>query len=250
MLKIMLHGCSGKMGRMVEEIVNTREDCCIIVGVGEETSECNKEYPIYNNAKAVKERADVIIDFSHASAIDDLLEYAKSTNIPLVLCTTGLSDESIKKVEDYVREIPIFKSANMSLGINVIERILSQISAILYNADFDIEVVEKHHNQKVDAPSGTALMLADAIKKHINELEYKYDRHLDTEKREKTEIGIHAIRGGTIPGEHSVIFAGNDEIIEIKHTALSRKILAEGAIKAAQFISDKNKGLYSMKDIL
>lgn len=194
------------------------------------------------------EKGDVIVDFSHYSRLDTLLDYAVDRGLPLVIATTGYSDEILKKIEDSSKKIPILLSSNMSLGINLLQDILEKITPILY-PNYDIELIEKHHNKKIDSPSGTAKTLLEVIKKNIDEvIEEKYGR-VGMEKREKNEIGVHSLRGGTIVGEHSVLFCGNDEIIELKHTALSKKIFAEGALQGAKFIIEKEPGLYSMKDI-
>lgn len=194
------------------------------------------------------EKGDVIVDFSHYSRLDTLLDYAVTNELPLVIATTGYSDEILKKIEDSSKKIPILLSSNMSLGINLLQDILEKITPILY-PNYDIELIEKHHNKKIDSPSGTAKTLLEVMKKSIDDvIEEKYGR-VGMEKREKNEIGIHSLRGGTIVGEHSVLFCGNDEIIELKHTALSKKIFAEGALQGAKFIIGKEPGLYSMKDI-
>lgn len=194
------------------------------------------------------EKGDVIVDFSHYSRLDTLLDYAVDRGLPLVIATTGYSDEILKKIENSSKKIPILLSSNMSLGINLLQDILEKITPILY-PNYDIELIEKHHNKKIDSPSGTAKTFLEVIKKNIDEvIEEKYGR-VGMEKREKNEIGVHSLRGGTIVGEHSVLFCGNDEIIELKHTALSKKIFAEGALQGAKFIIGKEPGLYSMKDI-
>ena len=194
------------------------------------------------------EKGDVIVDFSHYSRLDTLLDYAVTNELPLVIATTGYSDEILKKIEDSSKKIPILLSSNMSLGINLLQDILEKITPILY-PNYDIELIEKHHNKKIDSPSGTAKTLLEVMKKSIDDvIEEKYGR-VGMEKREKNEIGVHSLRGGTIVGEHSVLFCGNDEIIELKHTALSKKIFAEGALQGAKFIIWKEPGLYSMKDI-
>ena len=194
------------------------------------------------------EKGDVIVDFSHYSRLDTLLDYAVTNELPLVIATTGYSDEILKKIEDSSKKIPILLSSNMSLGINLLQDILEKITPILY-PNYDIELIEKHHNKKIDSPSGTAKTLLEVMKKSIDDvIEEKYGR-VGMEKREKNEIGVHSLRGGTIVGEHSVLFCGNDEIIELKHTALSKKIFAEGALQGAKFIIGKEPGLYSMKDI-
>jgi 4-hydroxy-tetrahydrodipicolinate reductase len=198
----------------------------------------------------VSEEVDVLIDFSNHVCIDDILSFGISKGIPLVICTTGFTGEEKQRMSKAAENIPILNSANMSIGVNLILSLVRQAAAALYG-DFDIEIVEKHHNQKADSPSGTALMIADAINESLNnELEYNFGRHSKTEKRGKRELGIHAVRGGAIVGEHDVIFAGGGEVIEINHSALSRDVFAHGALRAARFLADKENGLYSMKDVI
>ena len=251
MQKIMIHGYSGKMGQMLEQVIKQNKGFEIVAGVGAK-NEIEVSYDTYSDINMCEKIIDVIIDFSNAAAIDKLLDYANMRRIPLVLCTTGISDATIKKIKKYSKNIPILMSANMCLGVNVVNSMLKQISNILYNSNFDIELLERHHRDKVDAPSGTALLLADTIKSTLHhKMDYVYDRSDNkNEKRKKQEIGIYSVRGGTIAGEHSIIFAGEDEMIEIKHTAFSRKIFAEGAIKAARFIVEKENGVYSMDDVI
>ena len=247
MIKILLNGCNGKMGKIVNEIANKNSNLLIVAGVDSNLS--NNTYPVYENISKCMEELDVILDFSRASALNDLLDFASINKTPLVLCTTGYSEKQVELIKLVSSKLPIFRSANMSIGINVINNILKNISELLYN-DFDIEIIEKHHNEKVDAPSGTALMLASTIKEAISEeTRFIYGRE-GTCKRSHKEIGIHAIRGGSIVGEHDIIFAGQGEVIEIKHSALSRDVFAVGALKACQFISKKEPGMYSMDDVL
>ena len=248
MTKIILSGCCGKMGRTVTNIVSTRDDCQIVAGV-DIVEDSTLGYPVFQTFSDVQVKADVIIDFSNPALLLSMLDYAKSTNTAVVISTTGLSDEQIKTVEDYSKEIPVFFSYNMSMGVSLLCELCKTAAKVLGN-DFDIEIVEAHHNQKLDAPSGTALMLADAIKEELPDVYYEYDRHSKRQKRNEKEIGIHAIRGGNIVGEHEVIFAGNDEIIEIKHTAMSKEVFAVGSIKAAIYIKDKFPGMYNMKNIM
>ena len=208
-------------------------------------------YPVFSNIKECKVDADVVVDFAAAQAVDSLLEYCLANQLPVVLCTTGLSQEQLAKVEEASQKIPVLKSANMSLGVNVLMDLLQAAAKILAPAGFDMEIVEKHHNQKVDAPSGTALALADSINEALgNSYQYKYDRTRERKKREKNEIGIQAVRGGSIVGDHEVIFAGLDEVIEIKHTAYSKGIFAKGAVEAAKFLAGKPAGKYDMKDVI
>lgn len=229
-MEVIIHG-TGVMGSVVKECAKNQG--IEVTGFVDELS---------------TEKGDVIVDFSHYSRLDTLLDYAVDRGLPLVIATTGYSDEILKKIENSSKKIPILLSSNMSLGINLLQDILEKITPILY-PNYDIELIEKHHNKKIDSPSGTAKTLLEVIKKNIDEvIEEKYGR-VGMEKREKNEIGVHSLRGGTIVGEHSVLFCGNDEIIELKHTALSKKIFAEGALQGAKFIVGKEFGLYSMKDI-
>jgi 4-hydroxy-tetrahydrodipicolinate reductase len=249
MIKAIIYGSNGKMGQVLSKQIEIEEDIEIVAGVDRNASEIKNAYPVYNSPYEYSGEADVIIDFSHPSYLTEMLEFSIGRKIPLVIATTGFSDEQLKEIEKASKEIPILHSANMSLGINLLSRILKSVSKLL-SEDFDIEIIEKHHNKKVDAPSGTALLLANVINESLdNSKEYTYGREGKNAKREKNEIGIHAVRGGTIPGEHTVIFAGDDEIIEIKHTALSKNIFALGAIKSARFIVKAKEGLYTMDDI-
>ena len=211
----------------------------------------DNEYPVFTSIKECTVKADVIIDFAVTSAIDNLLDYSVSTKTPVVICTTGLSAEQLEKVNEASKKVAVLRSANMSLGINTLMKLLKTATEVLANRGFDIEIVEKHHNQKVDAPSGTALALADCMNQVLdNQYDYTYDRSTVRQKRAKNEIGISAVRGGTIVGEHEVIFAGIDEVIEIKHTAYSKAIFAKGAIDAAKFLKGKEAGLYNMADVI
>lgn len=249
MTNILLFGANGHMGKVVARIAEADPDAQIIAGVDLNTKAYGN-FPIYSSAFEVKEKADVIIDFSHPSLFDSIMEYAEAENIPSVICTTGLSKEQTSKLKYMSEKIPIFFSANMSLGVNLLIDLVRRASKILED-NFNIEIIEKHHNQKVDAPSGTALAIADAISDTVSyEAEYIYDRHSVRRKRGKSEIGIHSLRGGTIVGEHSVIFAGTDEVIELKHTAASKEVFAAGAVKAAKFMKDKGAGLYAMSDLI
>lgn len=249
MTNILLFGANGHMGKVVARIAEADPNAQIVAGVDLNTEPCGG-FPIYSSASEVKEKADVIIDFSHPSLFDSIMEYAEAKNIPSVICTTGLSKEQVSKLKYMSEKVPIFFSANMSLGVNLLIDLVRRASKILED-NFNIEIIEKHHNQKVDAPSGTALAIADAISDTVSyEAEYIYDRHSVRRKRGKSEIGIHSLRGGTIVGEHSVIFAGNDEVIELKHTAASKEVFAAGAVKAAKFMKDKGAGLYAMSDLI
>ena len=249
MVGVILHGCNGRMGQMLSELISKDEEMKVVAGI-EPSGEAKNDYPVYKNFDELKETADVIIDFSTASAIDGLLDYCEKTHTPLVLCSTGLSESQLDRVERLAKVSAVLVSANMSLGINVLLKLLKNVTKTLYGNGFDIEIVEKHHNQKLDAPSGTALALADVMKDELDDISYNLDRSKVRKKRERNEIGISAVRGGTIVGEHEVIFAGTDEVIEIKHTAYSRAIFAKGAMSAAKFLSGKSAGKYSMSDVI
>lgn len=253
MTKIIIHGIGGMMGKTVQKVVNETSNLEVVAGVDPYLSGGAYPFPIYNSLSDIDITADVIIDFSNANAVSALLDYSVNKNIPLVLCTTGLSHEIREKVKECSNNVAILNSANMSLGINLIANVLNKISPILFDANFDIEIIEKHHNQKLDAPSGTALLLEKSINDSLdNRLKINYDRSSEFEKREKNEIGIHSVRGGTIVGEHSVIYAGNNEIIEIKHEAHSKEVFAVGAVNAAKFLATKKDkpGLYNMSDLM
>ena len=249
MVGVILHGCNGRMGQMLSELISKDEEMTVVAGI-EPSGEAKNDYPVYKNFDELKETADVIIDFSTASAIDSLLDYCEKTHTPLVLCSTGLSEAQLDRIERLAKVSAVLVSANMSLGINVLLKLLKNVTKTLYGNGFDIEIVEKHHNQKLDAPSGTALALADVMKDELDDISYNLDRSKVRKKRERNEIGISAVRGGTIVGEHEVIFAGTDEVIEIKHTAYSRAIFAKGAMSAAKFLSGKSAGKYSMSDVI
>lgn len=249
MTRIIMTGCNGKMGKNISEIVAADEDAKIVAGV--DISEEIRDYPVYKKIGDVKEEADVVIDFSTPKVLDEILSFAVEKQIPTVLCTTGYSAEQIEQINQTANKVALLRSANMSLGINTMIKVMETVAKTLADAGFDIEIVEKHHNQKLDAPSGTALALADAINRELdNDYAYKYDRSTLCEKRPKKEIGISAVRGGTIVGEHEVIFAGTDEVIEFKHTAYSKAIFGKGAVQAAKFLKGKNAGLYSMKNVI
>lgn len=249
MVKIIMNGYNGTMGKSICKLVSKQSDAEIVAGI--DITSSNATFPTFMNINDCDMPADVIIDFSTASAVNEILDYAVNKKIPIVICTTGLSQDTINRIEEASNKIAIFKSANMSLGINLIANLIKRAVSILDEADFDIEILEKHHNKKIDAPSGTAILLADSINETMNEkYNYIYDRTSKREKRTKEEIGIHSIRGGTIVGEHSVIFAGKDEIIEFNHSALSKEVFAVGAVKAAKFISGKPAGKYSMQNIM
>ena len=250
MVRIIMHGCNGKMGQVITSICKEDNQVEIVAGIDVIDNRDNG-YPVYTDIMSCDVEADVVIDFAAAVAVDKLLEFVEKKNIPLVLCTTGLSPEQLNKVVKTSENIAILKSANMSLGINTIIKLLKDAANVFAPAGYDIEIVEKHHNQKVDAPSGTALALADSINEaRNNEYEYVYDRSQVRQKRGAKELGISAVRGGTIVGEHEVIFAGIDEVIEIKHTAYSKSVFAKGAVEAAKFLSGKPAGMYDMADVI
>lgn len=250
MVKVIMHGCNGKMGRVITGLVSEDENVEIVAGVDAYMGIPN-DYPVFESIEKCGENADVVVDFSNAAAVDGLLDYCASHKLPVVLCTTGLSEEQLEKVEETAKTTAVLRSANMSLGINLLMKLLQDAAKVLAPSGFDIELIEKHHNQKLDAPSGTALALADSVNDALNhEYAYNYDRSKERKKREKKEIGIAAVRGGTIVGEHEVIFAGTDEVIEFKHTAYSRTVFAKGAVEAAKFLADKPAGMYDMGDVI
>ncbi len=251
MIKAIMHGCNGRMGRMIASIVKEDPDIEIVAGVDAFPGDEKPDFPVYESMEKCEATADVVIDFSNAAAADDLLSVCASRKLPLVLCTTGLSEEQLCKVEETSKQIPILKAANMSLGINLMMDLLKKAVSVLYPSGFDVEIVERHHNQKLDAPSGTALALADAMNEEMDQIyDYNFDRSKERKKRERTEIGISAVRGGKIVGEHTVIFAGVDEVLEIKHTATSRAVFGKGAIEAAKWLAPVDPGLYSMSDVI
>ena len=250
MVKIFLNGCCGRMGKVIVNLCNQSDDYEIVAG-GDIVSNPDYKFPVYSDLSECKEDFDVIIDFSNAAAVDELLDYCEKKEIPVVLCTTGLSEEQLAKVDKVAQSTAVLKSANMSLGINTLMELLRKAALVFGPAGFDMEIVEKHHNQKVDAPSGTALALADSMNEALdNAYNYKYDRSKERVKRDKYEIGISAVRGGTIVGEHEVIFAGQDEVIEFKHTAYSKAVFAKGAVEAAKFLAEKPAGRYEMSDVI
>ena len=251
MVKIIMHGHQGRMGRVICELCDTNDRCEIVAGIDPMPNTLSVPFPTYSTIDDCDMPAHVIIDFSTAAAVPNLLNYAKEKKIPVVLCTTGLSDATLALIEETAKHIAIFKSSNMSLGINLISNLLKKTSQLLLDSGYDIEIIEKHHNRKIDAPSGTALFLADTIQSSVKEdLSYTYDRSLTRGKRKKHELGIHAVRGGTIVGEHTVLFAGRDENIELSHSALSKEVFAVGALKAAQFLAEKAHGLYDMQNLM
>ena len=250
MVKVITHGCNGKMGQVISGLIADDPDVTMVAGI-DVYDDGHNPYPVYKNINDCDLQADCIIDFSNAKAVDDLLAYCERTGIPCALCTTGLSEQQLKLVEETSKKVAILKSANMSVGINLLMKLLKDASKVLTDAGFDIEIVEKHHKLKVDAPSGTALALADVINEELsNEYEYVYDRSTRREQRPKKEIGISAVRGGTIVGDHDVIFAGADEVITLSHRAYSKAVFGKGAVQAAKFLAGKGPGLYNMSDVI
>lgn len=245
MIKIIMNGCNGKMGQVISRLVDEDSEVEIVCGVDINTQQMN-DYPVVASIEEFSGEADVVIDFSHPSCLNSILNYCKRTNTPVILATTGFSAEDKASFTEAANEIPVFFSANMSLGINLLISLAKQAAKLL-EGNFDIEIVERHHNKKIDAPSGTALAIADAIDETLSyPAEYVFDRHNVRRQRKATEIGISAVRGGTIVGDHDIIFAGNDEVIELSHHAASKEIFAVGAIKAAKFMVGKPSGMYNM----
>ncbi len=250
MLNIILHGCNGKMGQTIAGLVADEDSVTVVAGV-DAFDEGKNPFPVFKNISECTVKGDVVIDFSVAFAVDGLLDYCIKEQIPCVLCTTGLSQQQLEKVEEAAGKVAVLKSANMSLGINMLMKLLKEAALVLEPAGFDIEIVEKHHRLKVDAPSGTALSLGDAVNEALgNEYEYVFDRSARREKRPKKEIGFSAVRGGTIVGDHDVIFAGADEVITFSHTAYSKAVFGKGAIQAAKFLKGKPAGLYDMSHVI
>ena len=250
MIRAIMHGANGKMGQVITGIAREDNDIEIVAGIDPVQGRDNG-YPVFASLAECDVEADVIIDFAAAVAVDALLDYAVEKQVPVVLCTTGLSTEQLDRVRECSKKVAILKSANMSLGINTIMKLLKDASNVFVPAGYDVEIVEKHHNQKVDAPSGTAIALADSVNEACgNTFEYVYDRSQVRKKREKKELGISAVRGGNIVGEHEVCFCGLDEVIEIKHTAYSKSVFAKGAVEAAKFLAGKQAGMYDMADVI
>ncbi len=248
MIKVVLSGCNGAMGKTITEAAGNFNNLEITVGFDKTTS--NAPYPVISDFNDIHETVDVIIDFSHPSVLNSELSFCLKNKVPVVLASTGYSTEQINQIKEAAKQIPIFYTANMSLGVNLMDALCQQAAKVLFD-QFDIEIIEKHHNQKVDAPSGTALLLADGMNQALNNrYTYAYDRHSRRKKRDKNEIGISSLRGGTIVGEHSVIFAGNNECLEIKHTAFSKTVFANGALNAALWLTKQPAGLYDMKNFL
>lgn len=247
MLKIIVNGCNGKMGSVLTKCILSEDNLELVCGVSPD-DKINVKYKTYQKMNYINENADVIIDFSHHSTLDDVLSFALKTKTPLVIATTGYNQDELNKIYDASKKIPIFHSSNMSLGVNVLVKLVKEAANMLDG--FDIEIIEKHHNKKVDAPSGTAVMIANSIKEILPKIENNYGRYGREAKRVENEVGIHAIRGGTIVGEHNVIFAGHDEVIEIKHSAQSKDIFAKGSIAAAKYLVNQIEGYYNMNNML
>ena len=246
----MMHGCNGVMGQVISKIVEETEGAVMACGV-DRVDDGHNDYPVFTDINACDVEVDAIIDFSAAPAVDGLLDFAVERQIPVVLCTTGLSDEQLERVHEASKKTAVLRSANMSLGVNTLFKVLKSMTKLLADAGFDIDIVEKHHRRKLDAPSGTAIALAEAVNEPLNnEYEFVYDRSQRREQRPKKEIGISAVRGGTIVGEHEIIFAGQDEVIELKHTAYSRAIFGKGAVSAALYLARKEAGMYDMSDVI
>lgn len=250
MVRMIMHGCNGKMGQVITGITAADEEIEIVAGIDVVDNRENP-YPVFTDISACDIKADVIVDFSTAAAVDKVLNYSVAAQTPIVLCTTGLSEEQLAEIQECSKKVAVLKSANMSLGINTLMKLLKDAANVFSPAGYDVEIIEKHHNQKLDAPSGTALALADSINEARGGVyEYVYDRSSARKKREKKELGISAVRGGTIVGEHQVLFAGIDEVIEFKHTAYSKSVFAKGAVEAAKYLAGKPAGMYTMTDVI
>lgn len=250
MVRAIMHGCNGKMGQVITKLAEGDGQIKIVAGI-DRNKGLNNTYPVFETLKECTVEADVLIDFSNAAAVDELLAVCVEKQLPVVLCTTGLSEEQLSTTEEAAKKVAVLRSANMSLGINLLMKLLQSAATVLAPAGFDMEIVEKHHNQKLDAPSGTAIALADSMNEALDKAyTYTYDRSKERKKREKQEIGISAVRGGTIVGEHEVIFAGADEVIEFKHTAYSKAVFGKGAIEAAKYLAGKPAGRYDMSDVI
>lgn len=250
MIKVIMHGCNGKMGQIITRLIDEEEDMEIVAGV-DVSENVQNTYPVYKRISSCDRKADVIIDFSSPSCTDALLDYCVEKQVPVVLCTTGLTPEQITSIQKASEKVAVLKSANMSMGINLLQKVLGDVAPVLAQAGFDIEIVEKHHNMKKDAPSGTALALGDSVNEALSgEYEYVYDRSGRSISRPKKEIGFSAVRGGTIVGDHDVIFAGEDEVITFSHRAYSRAVFGKGAVQAAKILKGKGPGMYDMSDVI
>ena len=250
MTRIIMHGCNGKMGQVISNLIAADEAAELVAGI-DTRDDGHNPYPVFTNIEDCNVEADCLIDFSAAAAVEKMLVYCVDKKLPCVLCTTGLNEAQLEKIRESSKQIAVLKSANMSLGINLLLKLLKDAAGVLAPAGFDMEIVEKHHNLKVDAPSGTALALADAINGEFdNEYKYIFDRSARREKRPGKEIGISAVRGGTIVGDHDVIFAGSDEVITFSHTAYSKAVFGKGAVQAAKFLAGKAAGMYDMSNVI
>ena len=249
MKRFVITGANGHMGKVIASVIANREDCTVLAGIDLNDKQ-NEEFPVYKSFSELKEKPDCVIDFSHPSALDAMLAYCTENNVPVVIGSTGYTPEQKAQITAASEKIPVFFTFNMSLGVNLLAALAKQAVKVL-GGQFDIEILEKHHNQKIDAPSGTALMLADAVNEAAGgQYEYIYDRHSVRQKRGKKELGISSIRGGTIVGEHDIIFAGRDEVITLSHQAASKEVFAVGAVNAAVFLSDKPAGMYDMSGMI
>lgn len=250
MIRIIMHGCNGKMGQVISGMIAQDPELELVAGV-DPRDDGHNPYPVFSDIGLCDVEADCLIDFSTAAVVGRLLDYCAERRLPCVLCTTGLSKEQLEKAEETSGSVAVLRSANMSLGINLLMKLLKKAAGVLAPAGFDIEVIEKHHNLKLDAPSGTALALADSVNEELGgAYEYVYDRSARRQKRPEKEIGISAVRGGTIVGEHDVIFAGTDEVITFSHTAYSKAVFGRGAVQAAKFLAGKPAGMYDMSDVI
>lgn len=250
MINIIMHGCNGAMGQVITGLVKDMDGLAIVAGI-DLYDKIDQGYPVFSSLEACTVKADVIVDFASAKAVDGLLDYCERAKMPVVLCTTGLSETQLARAREVSKAAAVLRSANMSLGVNTLLKLVQDAAKVLAGAGFDIEIVEKHHNQKVDAPSGTALAIADSINEAMDHrYHYQYDRTAERVKRDSMEIGIQAVRGGSIVGEHEVIFAGKDEVVTFNHTAYSKAIFAKGALEAAKFLAGKAPGMYDMADVI
>jgi 4-hydroxy-tetrahydrodipicolinate reductase len=256
-MRVILHGCNGKMGQVMARVLSMEDDMLVVAGVDVDPGKYENSFPVYSSLREASESmesagttADILVDFSHHAALDSLLDWGQRHKKSLLICTTGFTPEEKQRMVDASRKIPILHSSNMSLGVNLLLSLVEQAARSL-GAGFDVEIVEKHHNQKADAPSGTALMIAEAVNAALGGvLELEYGRYGKTAKRKQNEIGLHSVRGGSIVGEHEVLFAGQGEVVEISHSALSRDVFAYGAVRAARYLVEKGPGLYSMRDVI
>ena len=250
MIKVIMNGCNGHMGQVISELIREDEKATIVAGIDVMDNRDNG-YPVFTNIFDCDLEADVMIDFSSYKATDNVLLYCGQKKLPLVLCTTGLTPEQLDKLQETSKEVAVLRSANMSLGINTLMKLIQDAAKVLATAGFDMEIVEKHHKLKCDAPSGTALALADSLNEAMdNQYHYTYDRSQRHEQRDAKEIGISAVRGGTIVGDHDVIFAGPDEVITLSHRAYSKSVFGKGAVEAAKFLAGKPAGMYDMSDVI